>query len=183
MRRRAQATGWRCLVALSGSVLLLVKPHYAVMVLAPALFVCWRHRSLRPSWPSSIGLSASSARPTLSRSSYYPEFVRDVYPVLADVYLKVRLFLPIVTWYGRDLGGSDVPVLAALAVDRVPELASVAALASIAGHASAVLSGQGLGVPCLSGACFVPSARCFVSWLFPRRPAAAPAWAAAPSAV
>ena len=125
--------GLAALVGLAASVLLLVKPYYAVMVLAPALFVAIRQRSIRPMlaiehWV--IGIVCSLYLGAIL--VLHPEFVRDVYPVLADTYLKVRVYLPFIVIYG--------PIFCLLALliwqlwpaGRSPELAAVMTLAAAA---------------------------------------------------
>ncbi len=163
------------IAGLSGSVLLLVKPHYAVMVLTPALFVCWRHRSIRPLFAVehwAIGLVCSTYLGAVFLM--YPEFIRDIYPVLADTYLKIRTFLPLVTMFGLTWAVLMFLIWRLWPRNRVPELASVATLASIAGMIPLFWQAKGWAYHAYP-ACFVPSARWFVSWLFPRRPGAAPA--------
>ncbi len=88
------------LAGLCGSVMLLVKPYYAVVILLPALYVAWRRRSvvalLAPEYWT-IGLICVAY---LALATWlYPEFLNDIYPVLADTYLKVRLPLPMLMGY------------------------------------------------------------------------------------
>ena len=136
--------GLAALVGASGSVLLLVKPHYAVMVLAPALFVCWRQGSLRPILALEYWVIGSVCTTYLATVLIvHPEFVRDVYPVLADVYLEVKIFLPIVKRYCVTWLFMAFLCWRLWPVDRIPELASVALLASVAGLLPLYIQGKG----------------------------------------
>jgi hypothetical protein len=131
-------------VGLFGSVLLLVKPHYAVMVLAPAIFVCWRNRSIRPifaveNWVIGIVCSAYLALVFL----VYPEFIRDIYPVLADIYARVRTLVPLLTTFCLTMSVLMFMAWRLWPRDRAAELASVATLASLAGLIPLMAQGKG----------------------------------------
>lgn len=117
-----------------GSVLLLVKPHYALMVLLPVLFICWRRRSFRPLFAPEhwiIGLICSAYLAMVL--AIHPEYFGDVYPMLAEAYLTLRFYEPVLLKYG------PATLLLGLAVylfaprGRMPELACTALLASAAG--------------------------------------------------
>ena len=125
------------LAGLSGSVLLLVKPYYAAMVLLPALATCWRKRSLRPLFVVEHWvIGAVCVVYLIAVQLIHPEFLSDVYPRLADAYVSVRSYLPILQMYG------PAAVLLGLAIflswpnaRPAPELAVTALLASLAGAA------------------------------------------------
>jgi hypothetical protein len=132
------------LAGLSGSVLVLVKPHYVLMVLAPALFVAFRQRSLRPLFAPEYWTIAGVCAAYLALVAVvHREFISDVYPILAETYVQVR-FLPTV------LARYPLPYAAVLAlvwfVSRrrgSQELATVAMLASAAGIFCLVYQGKG----------------------------------------
>ncbi|MER9240113.1 hypothetical protein [Mesorhizobium sp. M0633] len=93
--------GLAVLAGLSGSILLLVKPYYAIMVLAPALVVAVRRRSLKSIFALEHWVIGGICVVYLSTVTLiHPEFVRDIYPLLADVYAKIGIFWPIVIGYG-----------------------------------------------------------------------------------
>ena len=84
------------LAGLCGSVIVLVKPYYAVVILVPALYVAWRRGGLRwlftPEYWT-IGLVCVAYLAAVMQ--LYPEFVRDVYPALSETYMRDRA--PLVT--------------------------------------------------------------------------------------
>jgi hypothetical protein len=94
-RAAAVPTLWiAALAGLSSSVLVLVKPYYALMVLAPALFVALRQRSIRPLFAPEYGVIGTVCAAYLAAVFiFYSEFVTDVYPMVAEAYVHVR-FLP-----------------------------------------------------------------------------------------
>jgi hypothetical protein len=123
---------------------LLVKPHYALMILLPVLFTCWRKRAVYPlfaveHWVIGLICLAYLAAVLIN----YPAFLDDVYPLLADTYLTIHLYGPIVQLYGV------AAVLLGLALwlywpaGRAPELAITAALASAAGVVTLVWQAKG----------------------------------------
>ena len=136
---------WIALFAgLSGSVLVLVKPYYAVMVLAPALLVVIRRRNLRPLLaPEYWTIGIVCVTYLLVVLLFHPEFIDTVYPVVADTYVQVR-FRPTV------LSGYAVPYASVMALVWLlskrrndSELATVAILASAAGLICLVYQGKG----------------------------------------
>ncbi|TPI43378.1 glycosyltransferase family 39 protein [Mesorhizobium sp. B3-1-6] len=78
------------LAGLGGSVLLLVKPYYALVVFVPALYVAWRRRSILPLlaveyWVIGLICVAYAVAVMLC----YPEFLSVIYPILADTYMRM----------------------------------------------------------------------------------------------
>lgn len=132
---RAQPGFWiAALAGLSGSVLVLIKPYYAVMVLAPALLVAVRGRNLRPVFALEHWVIGGVCIAYLEAVTLiHPEFLRDVYPQLMDVYAQIRIFLPIVVQYGIICCFLPVLVWWLWPSNRFPELAAVALAAAIAG--------------------------------------------------
>ena len=128
----------------NGSVMLLVKPYYALMVLLPVLFICWRRSSLHPLFAPEhwvIGLICSAYLATVLIA--YPEYVSDVYPALAELYAPVRFYQAMVWLYG------PAALLLGLAAylyaprGRLPELACTTLLASVAGLVTLVWQAKG----------------------------------------
>ncbi len=80
------------LAGLCASVMVLVKPYYAVVVLAPALYVAWRRRSIWSLFAIEywvIGLVCVAYLVAVMR--FYPQFLDVVYPILADTYMRLRV--------------------------------------------------------------------------------------------
>lgn len=131
--RPAEATA--VLAGLSGSVLILVKPYYAAMVLLPALATCWRQRSLRPLFPVEHWvIGAVCVAYLIAVQLIHPEFLRDVYPRLADAYVSVRSYLPMLQMYGPAAALLGLATFLFWPNARpAPDLAVTALLASLAG--------------------------------------------------
>src|SRR5688572_26205193 len=98
-RARGQAAalptlGIAALAGLCGSVLVLVKPYYALMVLAPALFVAFQQRSVRPLLaPEYCVIGAICVAYLALVFVLHREFISDIYPMVAETYVQIR-FLP-----------------------------------------------------------------------------------------
>jgi hypothetical protein len=148
-RAREQApppsAGIAVLAGLCGSVLVLVKPYHALMVLAPALFVVVRRRSLRPLFaPEYWTIGAACIAYLALVLVFHRAFIDDIYPMVAETYVQVR-FLPTV------LERYALPYAAVMALvwflsrRRLgsQELATVAMLASAAGIVCLVYQGKG----------------------------------------
>lgn len=136
--------GLSVLTGLLASVLLLVKPFYAVMVLAPCLYAAWRRKSLAPifaveNWVIGLVCSAYLA----SVFYLHPEFMRDIYPLLADTYLKMRSYLSVLVIYGTSWAGLMLLVWRFWPKDGSPELASVMTIASAAGMIPLIYQAKG----------------------------------------
>ncbi|MER8700856.1 hypothetical protein [Mesorhizobium sp. M1273] len=126
--------GLAVLAGLSGSILLLVKPYYAIMVLAPALVVAVRRRSLKSIFALEHWVIGGICVVYLGTVTLiHPEFVRDIYPLLADVYAKIGIFWPIVIGYGFSWCFLVFLIWWLWPARQFPELAAVALAASIAG--------------------------------------------------
>ncbi|TGP51654.1 hypothetical protein EN873_18600 [bacterium M00.F.Ca.ET.230.01.1.1] len=78
------------LAGLGGSVLVMVKPYYALVVLVPALYVAWRRRSIWPLFaPEYWVIGVACIAYLLTVLYFYPQFISIVYPVLADTYMRL----------------------------------------------------------------------------------------------
>lgn len=122
------------LVGLMGSTLLLVKPYYAVMVLAPALLVAAHRRNLKSLFALEhwvIGWVCVAYLGTVTL--VYPEFLRDVYPLLSDVYARISFFQHTIIRYGSIWCILLFSVWRLWPTGRFPELAAVVLAASTAG--------------------------------------------------
>lgn len=80
------------LAGLCGAVIVLVKPYYALLIVIAALYVAARRRSLMPLlFPEYLVAAAVCAAYLVVVLRLHPEFLNDVYPVVADTYLRVSL--------------------------------------------------------------------------------------------
>jgi hypothetical protein len=132
------------LAGLCGSVIVLVKPYYAVVILAPALYVAWRRRSfvalLAPEYWT---IGAVSVTYLACVVWFYPEFLRHLYPLLAETYLSVRRPLEIM------LTRTVLPIVALcllrlLRPGRAPSpIVVVMAIASLAALGPLIYQGKG----------------------------------------
>jgi hypothetical protein len=80
----------------AGAVMVVLKPHFVVVVVACALYVACRRREWRrifdlEYWAAGLCTLAYAAVVILA----FPEFLRDLYPDLRDVYLPIRTYFPI----------------------------------------------------------------------------------------
>ncbi len=136
--------GIAVVAGLCGSILLLIKPYYALMVLFPALFAARRQRSLRPILALEMWIIGLICTFYLTAIFYlYPEYINTVLPLLGDSYAKIRTFFPIVIKFG-------LPWLFLMFLawrlwpdHRGNELATVSILASVAGMISLFYQAKG----------------------------------------
>ncbi|TPJ74362.1 hypothetical protein [Mesorhizobium sp. B2-7-1] len=93
---------WTAMLAgLCAGVLVLVKPYYALVVIAPALYAAWRRRSIWPLlaieyWVIGLVCVAYAAAVML----LYPEFLSVIYPTLADTYMRMGNMPGLLIAYG-----------------------------------------------------------------------------------
>jgi hypothetical protein len=140
---------WHCLVAGAGAgVTICIKPHFALAVGCAAAFCALHRRSWRLLFVLENWIAAAIAVAYgISVAVFYPAFLTDVMPLVADVYLPVRLSLvqslldtPVMLWAAT--------ILMILALRRGtgfhPE--SAVMLTASAGFAAAYLI-QGKGWP------------------------------------
>lgn len=137
--------GWRlaALAGLSGSVMVLVKPYYAIMIVAPALYVAWRRRNIRSLFAIEYWLVGIACLTYLAMVLWFhPEFMRDIYPNLADTYIRYKRYMPMITLYG---GTYLISLCALLLVrgGRPSPLTMVLAIASLAGVVPLIYQGKG----------------------------------------
>lgn len=131
-------------VGLCASVLLLVKPYYALLVLLPVLATCWRNRSPRPllaleHWVIALVCAAYLAAVVV----LHPAFLSDIYPLVAGTYMKIRAYRPMLLLYGPAAGLLALALVLLWPKGRVSELAMTYLLAAVGGAVTLVLQGKG----------------------------------------
>lgn len=128
---------------LAASVLVVVKPHYVVVVLVPALYAAWRVRRpsllLAPEY-SAIGLVCTAY--LVAVIVLHPEFLRDLFPLLSSTYLEIRSY-PRVFIYGASWAIVLFIAWRLCPDSRVPETVSVLMLASAAAFCVALQQAKG----------------------------------------
>ncbi len=132
------------LAGLSGSVMVLVKPYYAVMILAPALYVAWRRRSIRPLFAIEywvIGIACVVYLTAVLR--IYPEFMRDIFPNLADTYMRYKRYTLVLTSYGGTYLISICMFVLLRRGRALSPLVMVLAIASVAGIIPLIYQAKG----------------------------------------
>lgn len=93
-------TGDWIVAGLAGGFMLAIKPHFALPILAGALYVAWRRRSLGPIFAPEMWLAGSLfAAFCLATLVFYPAFLENILPVATTVYIPDRrpLWLLLVT--------------------------------------------------------------------------------------
>ena len=76
---------------LCGSVMLLVKPHWALAIVLPAAFVAWKQRSLFSLFRAEFWvIGAIALGYLLAVLVLYPEFFGTVFPIVKQVYLPIN---------------------------------------------------------------------------------------------
>lgn len=85
---------------LAGGFMLAIKPHFALPILAGALYVAWRRRSLAPVFAPEMWLAGTLfAAFCLATVVFYPAFLSNILPVATTVYIPDRrpLWLLLIT--------------------------------------------------------------------------------------
>ncbi|WP_136657951.1 hypothetical protein [Nitratireductor sp. XY-223] len=132
------------IAGLAGSVIVLIKPHWALAVLLPALYVAWKRRSLRQIFRLEywvIGLMAVGY--LASVLVVYPEFLSTTYPMLKLLYLPIRNASGQWPFF---LAKCALPVFLWVLLrsrNKVPELADIAAAAGLGFLIAMVYLGKG----------------------------------------
>ncbi len=145
--------GIAALAGLCGSVLVLVKPYYALMVLAPALFVALRQRSVRPLLaPEYWAIGAACAAYLALVAIFHREFISDIYPMVAETYVQVSFLQKILSRFAFPYAVVMALIWWLSRLRGMSELSTVATLASLAGIVCLVHQGKGFayhGYPAL----------------------------------
>lgn len=134
--RSSEPDWWlAALAGLFGSVFVLVKPYYAITILAPALYVAWRERSIKPLFAIEywvIGIVCLGYMAAILM--LYPEFMRDIYPKLAVTYLRYERYTLIIAIYGGvylTFFGSILLLRAGRALSPLVVVLTIASAASV----------------------------------------------------
>ena len=143
--RSSEPQWWlAALAGLSGSMMVLVKPYYAVMILAPALYVAWRQRSIRSLFAIEYWLIGVSCLTYLAAVLWlYPEFMRDLYPDIADTYMRYKQYVPVLRTYGGVYVVSICFLMLLRTGRALSPLVMVLAIASVAGIVPLIYQGKG----------------------------------------
>ncbi|MEX0954759.1 MAG: hypothetical protein WDZ83_06055 [Rhizobiaceae bacterium] len=139
--------GWRIavLAGLSGSVIVLIKPYYVLVIIGPALYLAWRKRSLRPLFGIEYWSAGIACLVYLAAVLWvYPQFTNEILPLLSETYLRIKLpfWMPL-----QRYGAGYVLILVLLTMIRpglpLSPLAAVLSIASAAGMAVMVYQAKG----------------------------------------
>ncbi|AZO10314.1 MULTISPECIES: hypothetical protein [unclassified Mesorhizobium] len=143
--RRSEPDWWLAAAAgLSGSIMVLVKPYYALMVVAPALYVAWRRGSIRHLFAIEYWVAGIACLTYLTAVfCLYPEFIRDLYPKLADTYLRYKWYVPTILTYGGAYLVSLCFLMRLQTGRALPPLVMVPAVASAAALVPLIYQGKG----------------------------------------
>lgn len=138
---------WRLAVAagLAGGVIVLVKPFYVLAIVAPALYLAWRKRSLRPLFGIEYWSAASVCVAYLGALLWaYPNFFSEILPGLSATYLSMKLPVWLVP---QRYAAGYVLIFVVLKLVRpglpLSPLAAVLVIASAAAMAAMVYQGKG----------------------------------------
>ena len=101
---------------------------------APALYVAWRRRSVRLLFSTEYWVIAATCLAYLGAVAWFhPEFLREVYPVLADTYMRMRMLPTVLLTFGPGYLAALFLLWYLRPGLAVPPLVAILALASIAG--------------------------------------------------
>lgn len=79
------------IAGMAGSIIVLVKPHWALAVLLPAIHIAWTKRSVRPLFaPEYVTIGVIAVTYLTAVLVLYPEFFQSMYPMLKQLYLPMR---------------------------------------------------------------------------------------------
>jgi hypothetical protein len=132
------------LAGLSGSVLILVKAYYAVVYVLPALYVVWRRRD--PRWllaPENCVVAVACLVYVALVVWFYPEFIHDTLPRIADVYMGSGNSWKVAVYYGPTYLLMIISIRAITPTAKVTPYFAVALLASLAALLPLIYQGKG----------------------------------------
>lgn len=163
----APKPGWVLPIAAGAcaSVIMMVKPYYALMILAPALWVAWRRRSLRALfapeyWAAAIVCCAYLA----AVIRLYPEYLATVFPLLRDTYMRASdPALPAMI-FGPTIAFASLLIYRSLAGRSLTPLVTIALLAAAAGIVPLVYQGKGWAYHAYPAMLLLLTAFAYVSW-------------------
>ncbi|MBB3458520.1 hypothetical protein FHT86_006846 [Rhizobium sp. BK313] len=131
---------------LCGSILVLVKAYYVVAYIVPALYVAWRRRNL---WlllaPENCIIGIVGVIYVALIFWLTPEFMRDLFPQVVDIYMKARDPLRVALSYAPIY--LMIILLFRMVAPKAPvtPLCAVTLLASLAAVAPLIYQGKGWG--------------------------------------
>lgn len=129
---------------LAGSIIVLVKPYYAVMILVPALWVAWRRRTVLSLFaPEYLVIGLVSVAYLAAVLTFHPEFMSDIYPLLRDTYMRTARPLYVLKIYGPIFAILGFLIFQRLRVRPVPPLMVIALLAAVGGFLPLLYQGKG----------------------------------------
>jgi hypothetical protein len=104
---------WLAVAAgLCGSVLVLVKPYYAVMIVVPAIYVAWKKRSVFSLFTVEYWVIACVCGGYLAAVlMIYPEYVRYIVPLVIVVMISAAAGLAPLTYQGKGFPYHALPAL------------------------------------------------------------------------
>jgi hypothetical protein len=144
-----QQPSWRVAIpaGLAGGIIVLVKPFYVLAIIAPAIYLAWRKRSLRPLFGIEYWSAAAALAIYLGALLWaIPGFFGDMLPRLSETYLTMKL--PVWTLLQKYAAGYLLIFIVLKLVRPGLPLSPLAAVLSIASLAAmAVMIYQGKGWP------------------------------------
>lgn len=136
--------GWAIAAGLCGSVIILIKPYYAVMVLVPALWVAWQRRSIWTLFaPENWVIGAACIGYLAAVLTFHPEFMADIYPLLRDTYMRTSRPLWVIQLYGPTVAIVSFLIFRFHQGSKLSSLTMIALLAAAAGLIPLVYQGKG----------------------------------------
>lgn len=143
--RACEPDWWLAIVAgLCGSVIVLVKPYYAVVVVAPALAIAWKKRSIKSLFSIEYWVICLVCIVYLaSVFLFQPEFIYDIYPILADTYMQAKDCMGVVLKYGAAYLVSFYILHLLRPGLRLTPLVTILVIASLAAIVPLVYQGKG----------------------------------------
>ncbi|EFG6100972.1 hypothetical protein BMP26_005301, partial [Escherichia coli] len=135
--------GWSLPAGLLGSVIVLIKPYYVLMILVPAVWSAWRRRSLAGLFEPEYWAAGLACLVYLfAVLTLHPEFMADVYPLLRDTYMRTSRPLFVLQIYGPTIAIIGYLIYRYRA-GTASSLVALAILAGAAGLVPLVYQGKG----------------------------------------
>lgn len=136
--------GWAMAAGLCGSVIVLIKPYYALMIVVPALWVAWRRKS---PWVLFVAeywvIGAVCVAYIVAVATFHPEFLTDIYPLVRDTYMRFRQPVQVMMFYGPIFGFVALLIYYFHRGRKLSPLTVISLLAATAGLIPLVYQGKG----------------------------------------
>jgi hypothetical protein len=127
-----------------GSVIVLIKPYYAVMILAPAIWVAWRRRSFAALFaPELLTIGFVCVAYLAVVYKFHPEFITDLYPMLERTYMRVAIAATPLRVYGPTIAIICLLIYGHREQSRLTPLTTIALLSASAGLIPLCYQGKG----------------------------------------